>query len=148
MSVASAHASVLMYTSYLNDLNYNLMMVSMKRQAVVAQESAIIAEYATKQANQSISNSTSQAAIITNALNNPSGDISVALDALNALTQSSSLNWSEDPNYLVLHLQETNLDSQQKKLETQIKAVTANLESQQKLLDNNIKEDFGPKLSI
>lgn len=56
--------------------------------------------------------------------------------------------WYKDSNVKLLYLQDDNFDMQQKKLETDLKAVNSNLEAQEKLLDNNIKKDFAPSMSI
>ena len=148
MATAGAHGSVLMLTSYLSNINYNLMMVSAKRQAVVAQQSEIMAEYSRNQSNQMAEATSAAQAAVQAALGSSStADITVALEALDDIsTMTSNSSWTNDPNFMTLHLQEVNLDNQQKKLETSAKSVTANLEAQQKLLDNNIKEDFAPAL--
>lgn len=147
MSIANAHLSVVMLTSYLNDLNYKLSQITDKRQLLAAEEANIIQQnsFASMQTNNAIY--TASAAAATNALNSTnSTDINSTLASL--IAASSSSNVYNDPDIQLIELQDNNFDMQQKKLETQIKAVTANLDSQQKLLDNNIKKDFGSSLSI
>lgn len=117
MGIAGAHLSVIMMTSYLNDLNYKLGLLTDRRQAVSAQEAAIIQQYS----------------------NN-------AIQTLGSTSGSSS--WVNDPDIQLLELQDNDFDMQQKKMETQIKAISANLDAQQKLLDNNIKKDFAGNMSV
>lgn len=147
MSIANAHLSVVMLTSYLNDLNYKLSQITDKRQLLAAEEANIIQQNSTASMQRNNALYAAGAAAATNALNSGNQtDVNNAIASL--IAASSSSNVYNDPDVQLIELQDNNFDMQQKKLETQIKAVTANLDSQQKLLDNNIKQDFGSSLSI
>lgn len=148
MSIANAHLSVVMLTSYLNDLNYKLSQITDRRQLLASQEAAIIEQNSSRsmQYNNALYNASVNVA--TNALNSGNQtDLNNAISLMMASSQSS-YNMANDPDIQLIELQDNNFDMQQKKLETQIKAVTANLDSQQKLLDGNIQKDFAGHLSI
>lgn len=150
MAIAGVHLSVMMLTAYQNNLNFKLTQITERRQLIATQESAIIQEYASNTAQASNASYDAAAAAVTTAVS--TGDttnLQSAVDTMMAASKSnSSISFTNDPDIMLLQLQDNDFDMQQKKLETQLKAVTANLESQEKLQDNNIKEDFGSNMSI
>lgn len=154
MAIASVHASVLMLTSYMDDLNYQLTMLSEKRQLVSSQESAIIQQYTNASTNSNAFAKSSSAytnaisGLVSAATSTDATALQNAFQALTAASSTSTTNWTQDARVQLLELQDNQLDMQQKQIETKLKAVTANLESQQKLEDNNIKNDFTRKMSL
>ena len=56
--------------------------------------------------------------------------------------------WYKDPRVKLVQIKDNNFDMEQKRLETNLKAVVTNLEAQEKLVSNNVKEEFGYKLSL
>ena len=155
MAIASVHLSLLMLTAQQNQLNYRLSVISNERQRITAYQSEIIRK-------ASLQNTTSSTAIsnaVTDAISKLTSsatnetlsqtDLTVMLaDFQKVISSNTTTNFAEDPNYILLQLQDNDLDMQQGQLETQLKAVSANLEAQQKLEDNNIKKDFGYTLSL
>lgn len=141
MATAGAHLSILMLTSYKSNLEAKITQIAERRQALSYSQAEKMNNYINA---VPVLDSTKYQELMN------SGNLAGALKLYQDYSASlqNAPDWTRDPEFKLLELKDNDFDMQQKKLETQLKAVVANLESQQKLLDGNIKQDFSPKLSI